>query len=469
MTTGSTGSFFQQAYANDCGGGSIVIDNRTSWTGADRSDPAPQPPTTFLRDIVEYRAVNDGEKPTNIRRRRIRVYGDQTRPPPRDLQDGLHPFSKSWTDISDTPLTWANAKHPIWNPDPVTKSGLALSCGFAPGAIPWRYDEDEDLGEVLDRLATEVKGGDFNMASFLGAEGHDTLKFLADSTVRVARSLKHLRRGNLAAAVDVVIHSDDRWIRKAATSRKGREAEHHAQYTNAVKHYRDTFPGDRTGREWADISADGWLKYHLAAEPLLGDIKAAAEMIGYNLSRPQVKRFRATLTRNANGQTPGFTGPGSPSSPVGWGELYRRKRYQYVLYVTEDPNSLPKLTGLLDPEVVLWNAIPLSFVADWFYPIGDFLERRAFAGSIKGEYVLTVKSETVARGLHARSGPNKGYEFINGSGNRFCQGSIARTVGTSLPVPQPKFKPLGAVDSWQRALTASALIQAIGGGFLSRT
>lgn len=469
MTTGSSGSFFQTPYTSDCGGGFIVIDNRTTWTGADRSSTPPQPPTSNFRDIVEYRAVNAGEQPANIRRRRIRIYGDQTRPPQRDLRDGLHPFSKSWTDVSDTPITWATAKHPVWNPDPVTKSGLASSCGFAPGSLPWPYNEDEDMGKLLDDLATQVKGGDFNMASFLGAEGHDTLKFLADATWRVARSLKHLRRGNVHAAIDVVIHSDDRWIRRAGTTSKGRAYEHRASYEGVVRHYRETFPGNRTGRGWLDISADQWLQYHLAVEPLLGDVKAAAAMIGYNLSRPQVQRYRQTLTRIVNGSHPDYAGPGSTSSPVGWGELFRQKRYQYVLYVTEDPASLINLSGVLDPEVVVWNAIPLSFVADWFYPIGDFLERRAFAGSIKGEFTLTVKSENVARGLHARSGKYKGYEFIAGGNSRFCQGAIARTVGTSLPVPKPSIKPLGVLSSWQRALTGAALIQAIGGGFLSRT
>lgn len=469
MTTGSSGSFFQQFYNNDCGGGYIVVDNRSSWTGADRGETPPQPPKANFRDIVEYRAVNAGEQPSNIRRRRIRVYGDQTKPPPRDLRDGLHPYSKIWTDISDTPLTWMTAKDPIWNPDPPIRSGLANSCGFAPGALPWPWNEDEDIGKLTDDLATQVKGGDFNMASFLGAEGHDTLKFLADSTQRVARSLLHLKRGNIKAAIDVVIHSDDRWIRRAGTTPKGRAYEHRAQYENAVRHYRETFPGNRTGREWLDISANQWLQYHLAVEPLLGDVKAAAEMIGYNLSRPQVRRYRQTLTREANWTHPGYTGPGAFGSPVGWGELYRRKRYQYVLYVTEDPASLLTLSGVLNPEVVAWNAIPLSFVADWFYPIGDWLDRRAFSGSIKGEFVFTVKSETVARGLHARTGRYKGYEFINGGSTRFCQGAVARTVGTSLPVPKPTFQPLGVLKSWQRAATGAALIQAIGGGFLSRS
>lgn len=35
--------------------------------------------------------------------------------------------------------------------------------------------------------------------------------------------------------------------------------------------------------------------------------------------------------------------------------------------------DLPGRFGLLNPLEVIWELVPLSFVADWFLPIGDYL------------------------------------------------------------------------------------------------
>lgn len=46
-------------------------------------------------------------------------------------------------------------------------------------------------------------------------------------------------------------------------------------------------------------------------------------------------------------------------------------------YTVENPlYRILSSVGLLNPAAIAWELVPLSFVFDWFYNIGDFLERQ---------------------------------------------------------------------------------------------
>jgi hypothetical protein len=144
------------------------------------------------------------------------------------------------------------------------------------------------------------------------------------------------------------------------------------------------------------------------------------------------------------------------TSPV-WRTNDLTRRVGIVAYISE-PVTVAQMSGLLDPEVVLWNAIPLSFVADWFIPVGNWLQARAFSSKLVGTFVRSDKQELV------RSGPL--YQFPNGTGwvitggatVRFRNGTFDRTITNSLTVKRPVYQGLGALTNWKRATTAVALI-----------
>lgn len=112
-----------------------------------------------------------------------------------------------------------------------------------------------------------------------------------------------------------------------------------------------------------------------------------------------------------------------------------------------------KLSGLLDPEVVAWELVPFSFVADWALPIGDYLSNRSFFKGLVGTYVLSVKSE--------RSYRDPSIFGVTFTGHAQGNVSFTRTVSSSLNVGFPSIKPLSAISSWQHASNALALFDVV--------
>jgi len=310
---------------------------------------------------------------------------------------------------------------------------------------------DDDY-KLLEKLQTRIQGSSFNAASFLGAEGLDTVKFIGESANRIYRALVAVRRGNLSRAVALVRQTKDgftRTINGSVMNRRGHDRieTQLSVYRNALQELSDGRGKSRDG--WRKLTADNWLTFHLAAEPLMGDVKAAAEQLAHQLSVPFVQAYRAN--REVRWRSPAASG-------AVWEEQSSHYRKQYIAYLSEKP-SIAQLSGVLDPEVVVWNAIPLSFVVDWFLPIGDYLQARAFASHLVGTFVTSIKTWRTARNLRS-VGTVRPDEFSDNP-CFYTEGTFTRSVGSSLRVRPPEFKPLGVFSSWQRAATAVALISGL--------
>jgi hypothetical protein len=120
-----------------------------------------------------------------------------------------------------------------------------------------------------------------------------------------------------------------------------------------------------------------------------------------------------------------------------------------VAYITENGNSSIAATlGLLDPELVAWELVPFSFVADWFIPIGQWMEARAKASRLTGTFVTSDKATCLIDQLTIAGVSCSGYG---------AQISFNRSISSTLDVPMPTFKPLTKVASWQHCANALAL------------
>jgi hypothetical protein len=216
---------------------------------------------------------------------------------------------------------------------------------------------------------------------------------------------------------------------------------------------------------WETIVAGMYLEYHLAIEPLLGDAVAAAEQLAHLTQMPREKKVRASVKAKA-----GAWGlPPYPSSLGVWAKNEKVVRKGVIAYFKHTPEPLNFL-GLADPEVTIWNAIPMTFVSDYFYDIGGFLEARATARALpEGTYVVTTKASVVMQG-YLRTLSASGLttmEVVNYADARNelrSFGDISREIRSDLAVPPPKLVPLGALKSWQRAATISALIVSAASG-----
>lgn len=324
-------------------------------------------------------------------------------------------------------------------------TGHVDNCGWLPTGFESKPWTPSDTYALIGRLRERIVGSDFNAGVALGAEGVDTVRFIANAANRVYRTGVAMRRGNVTQAFDMLrtwgVYNPK--SRRLADLRRQEDV------------YRDILESltDRQRREpWSKVPAHIWLEWHLAVEPLLGDTWAAAEMLAAMVHKPRQQKFRVskTILRPVKKAVAG---------QMQWSGFERERRHILAMYQAQ-PNLAP-LMGF-DPEVVLWNALPLSFVADWFLNIGGYLEANATVRALpSGTYVYGTKVETFSNSPSVRS-TSSWVTVLDGTNGEWVRssGSYTRSVSTSPPVVEfPKFEPLGALASWKRAITGLALLQ----------
>jgi hypothetical protein len=294
-----------------------------------------------------------------------------------------------------------------WDNGPVNSQSIA---GY--NDRPWTANDDIEL---LARLRQQIQGQGFNLAVTLG-ESRESLNTITESAQRLRRAIEFLRGGK---------------VRKAARS----------VLVKPTKRMRDISRREVT-QEWV---ASNWLQLQYGVLPLLADVKGAAEHLAALMNRPVHHTYRASFKMKPR---PIATPPGSWIAPVGMcvdGCAIK------AIVTSIDEISL---VGLKDPASLLWEKLAYSFVADWFIPVGDYLEARMLASSLTATYVKTrLTKEAIYRAVPAD--PRARIDDTP-----FLKESVymARTVTPTLAVPLPQLKPLSQAATWKHAANAVALL-----------
>lgn len=290
---------------------------------------------------------------------------------------------------------------------------------------PW--DGRDDM-ELYGKLEEKYDKGDFNAGVFVGELGK-TVDLLASRTVQLFRAVRAAKRGNFDRAAKIL----------RATPPQGGRRKH----------------PDKAGLQADQKVSSAWLELQYGWIPLCKDIYSMSKQI-VNMDKPRKRRLYVNKYIGWNADThPNFTITGTG-----------RTGKQIIAYVTEDIPSWPEALGLMDPELVAWELVPFSFVADWFIPVGNWLQARAFASRAKGEFVITSYTR-----FAWRIGESKRISFSDGTS---CSSipqnlgwsrkmALTRTVVNSLPqIPLPSFQN-GIGRGW-RLQNAVALAASIFGG-----
>lgn len=191
-----------------------------------------------------------------------------------------------------------------------------------------------------------------------------------------------------------------------------------------------------------------WLELQYGWAPLLGDIYTIC-----NREEPIEGwvRARSKDSRHLN------TRPSHPSSYVNganYVDCMHEVSATVSAFITVDMDHIRALStmGVTNPALTAWEAVPWSFVLDWFIPVGDYLESISALHGIS----TSLESLTVTERFYGDAKiENNGYTMkgpINSS--PFVYSSKKRTLG--LPsMPLPTFEnPFSAT----RALNAISLI-----------
>lgn len=416
MTTGSSRDDFR-VFEH---GGWTGSDTYRSWSGEDRPVvPKPQP---TLSTYVSRGKWNRKGKFV-IKTYQIKTYSR----PPKRLRDVDHPFTKNYLRQASSPVLTQYYSDGSPNGGRMTTDGPVVMFGdWATAAL---LDSNDEF-ELINRLREQIAGSDFNMSVFLG-EGREALSLIGDTAIRIASAMRETKKLNLTGAARHLLEGTGR-----------RPLPSHDWVVN-----RPLVP---TAKNLASL----WLELQYGWLPLLSDTVGAAQMLAHHLEVPAVMRYRASIGRKSiysrvDG-TP-FNGATVPH------QKYHRR--SIIARVSEDPLTIPQLLGLTNPENVAWELLPFSFVADWFFPIGDFLEARSFASKLRGTFVYSDKQLAIA-------GPPRYTDWVPTQSATVAKKLVFnRTITSALEVPMPKFKPLSQALSYGHCQNAIALLT---GAFSSR-
>lgn len=257
-----------------------------------------------------------------------------------------------------------------------------------------------ELDEAALRAFYErMKDQSANVATAL-AEGGQTLQMIGSTATRVAKSLLLAKRGNLAGSI------------------------------------KQLFPTSKK-----EVAGD-WLQYQYGLKPLLQDLDGIAKHLANRSFRP--KTYKVSAKRSETLEEDVLENAGVLN---GVARVLTKVSVKYSAIVEIDQPKVREIAQLggANPVSVAWELIPFSFIADWFIPIGDYLNNYdAIAGLIVKEVWKTkvVTTDVTYSGTISGRDSIIGTTWNSGSQRWQVQSyHVIRERLTSVPpLPIPVFK-----------------------------
>lgn len=234
-----------------------------------------------------------------------------------------------------TPYVLANGV-PSWEfPHPAT----IISTGKAPqfsarGAFP-------PIGDVISKLGNKWRNTDLNIGMYLSPEGRESVEMMANTLGRLSRTALQLRKGDFGGALRNLGHLPQADRRRA---------------------YRKFNQGDLSG---------SFLAAHLGWEPLIKDVY---ELSNIDPPREQGERIKASKL-GTNGNM--YSNDGRVRL------TFKTTRRLTLMGDIERPPTFTQRFGMDNPFLIAWELVPLSFVADYFLPIGQVIDNMGFVAQAR--------------------------------------------------------------------------------------
>lgn len=318
----------------------------------------------------------------------------------------INAYSMTLSRRASNPISWKFSND---NPSGTWETGTAGFLGCFKQQPSWSSTDQLNL---INRLGDKIRRHDFNAAQSIGAEGKDALRQIANTAMGVAKGLRALKRGDFSAV------KRNFGISYSEAKRAGL----HKDLSNRVL-----------------ATQLGWL-------PLMSDTKSAADAFYALTAKNASKTYEASLT--LKGKVFDVW-----QQDVEVGTSFIRKRLHWTLSEDLTWNESLGLSNPWDFLGMAYAGTPMSFIADWFLPIGKYLDARSLSSILTGRgYITTFEKHHGVTTLLPDG-------YVNLSGSRYGETyiSMQREVLFALDVPLPSFVDLKRVPSWKRALTAVAL------------
>lgn len=232
-----------------------------------------------------------------------------------------------------------------------TYSTFLLLGGWNPLADFENTTTIQNRDKLAFKLQSKIKDQKINVAQ-AAAEFDQTCSTVADAAKRIASAIGMVKRGNLRGALGAL----------GGGRRGGGGAKKPGRKPGFVPPSSHSISQDLLALRY------GW-------EPLLSDVDGACEELARTLTyRPPAARVQARVTTTEH-QARSFSPINETSPPFTGVRTIKCTSLGVIEYrVASNVAQIAANTGIINPLAVAWEKLPWSFVADWFIPVGTFLQ-----------------------------------------------------------------------------------------------
>lgn len=301
---------------------------------------------------------------------------------------------------------------------------------ICPGYVPDMRIPQEAWTLATAKALEAAKGNSWSAPVF-AAEARSTAAMVTSAAERIVGTAVALKRGRF---VDVA--RDLGLVIPTKTDRR-RFSRHHA-------------------KDPTRTAASAWLEMRYGWLPFMSDAHSATMTLMDSLEREDTQTSTVKV---------GAYGDFSTSDPVsvfmvspavfGPQEEVRQCTHRILLKCKPASGALPGSFGLLNPAAVAWELTPLSFVGDWFFSIGDYLN-----GLDTDLRIQFVSGATSVKMKYSKSG------FVTTPGwyGSYSTSGVAVERTRSFSLPQlsirDAFRPKCELNT-KRLLDSAALLRTI--------
>jgi hypothetical protein len=230
-------------------------------------------------------------------------------------------------------------------------------------------DFSSAMSELNLKVLSKTKQSSFNAPIFLAQAGKTT-DMVMDRLADLRQLVRSLKKGDISSFLErsKIIH--------ARVVRSGRgDPRIVIPSTSKLRRMQANF-NQQFGRDSSIAAGNVWLEAKYGWMSVMQDVYGLSKTLEEVRSKDVnlLSRTRASVTRKRKAtlphtfeQTPSCTGTISDTESI-------LVRARYDFRINNPDLLLPAKVGLTNPLSVAWEVIPFSFVVDWFFPIGKYLD-----------------------------------------------------------------------------------------------
>lgn len=291
---------------------------------------------------------------------------------------------------------------------------------------------------AINRCIGKAKGHQFMAPVFL-AEAGKTAVMVYQQAIRIVDILLTIKRGRFDHAMQMLRFAEPPSRRKVKRSK--------ARFNKEF------------AKDARKACGNWWLEWTYGVAPFMHDLQDAVNATFDAQEEPSKLIGRVVGSHTYRDQ---YVTTPSPFGDWGHGEhVVRSDTWRVVWRFRPNPADLWGRFGLTNPLTTIWELVPLSFVGDWFFPIGEWLShldtalRYEHVGGTVGSRISEIR---VLRSVRYTYG-NMGCTFQDHERKLL---DITRSVLTGVPTPSLNgYKLKGPLEqSASHAVSAIALLQA---------